>query len=54
MSETSARASRFALAFGSLARKGLIGGRAGGPSVDGGELDRSGAAATDDDVRALA
>src|SRR4051794_39561565 len=28
MSDTSARASRFAFAFGSLARKGLIGGRA--------------------------
>ena len=28
MSETSARASRFALAFGSLARNGLIGARA--------------------------
>ena len=29
MSDTSARANRFAFAFGSFARKGLIGGRAG-------------------------
>ena len=29
MSDTSARASRFAFAFGSLARNGLMGGRAG-------------------------
>ena len=29
MSDTRARASRFALAFGSFARNGLIGGRAG-------------------------
>ena len=52
MSETSARARRFALAFGSLARNGLIGGRAGGPSDGAGALDRSGAATTDDDARA--
>ena len=54
MSETSARASRFALAFGSLARKGLIGGRAGGPSMGGGVPARSGTAATTAGARALA
>ena len=53
MSETSARARRFALALGSLARNGLIGGRAGGPSVEEGVPVRSGAAATGDAARAL-
>ena len=36
MSDTSARARRFALAFGSFARKGLIGARAAGGVADEG------------------
>ena len=45
MSDTSARASRFALAFGSFARNGLIGGRAGVGVCDAAAWPAAGVAA---------
>ena len=47
MSETSARARRFALAFGSFARNGLIGARATGAACPDGVGDPGGAEAAD-------
>src|SRR5215218_4994863 len=52
MSETSARANRFAFAFGSFARNGLIGGLAGAslvpPAGVAGRIEGAGGAATGD------